>query len=734
MLKVLVAMIAAIGLVVGTGRAAPLRVDLNPNNGRGDVITPRWENWPFDPARPSRTFAGVAVTLRSPSPMAVRWYKPLLVHGATLTSDGVAARESLEIVIVGLAPGRHSVATFHNRLADGEPPCYDVAVDGEPRLTGLRPTTRVHDDADASVAYVEFRAGADPIVVAITARDGDREVILNGFEIDTPDPNRKAIKPSPADRDGHVDADSGSIALTWSSRARAARHDLYFGADRAAVEAAGHSSPEFRGSSMVATYRVEGLSSHRDAFWRVDEVAESGAVTRGDVWGFRSRHLAFPGAEGYGRFARGGRGGRVIEVTNLDDDGPGSLRAAVAAEGPRTVVFRVSGVIRLRSPITVTHSYLTIAGQTAPGDGICLRGYPLGTSTGSSDVIIRHVRVRPGDESGRSIDGMGLGGDHTIFDHCSISWSIDEGLDSRTARNSTFQRCIISEALDASFQRHPHAFAASIGGNMVSYHHNLVAHCTGRNWSLAGGYDQAVRFAGHLDIRNNVVYNWHHRTTDGGAKRVNFVNNYYKPGPASRVFHLVKADVGSPGDRQVYHIAGNVMEGHPEYGVDNWKGVILNGAAPLSEVRAGSPLFPAYVATTAAAAAYRDVLSDVGATMPRQDPIDRRIVLEVRTGTSSRRGSRGRLPGIIDTPGDLGPAPWPDYRTRDVAADADHDGMPDAWERARGRDPASSPGDFTDANADPDGDGYTLLEDYHHELTSPRGARDGAVSRARSGP
>jgi hypothetical protein len=459
----------------------------------------------------------------------------------------------------------------------------------------------------------------------------------------------------------------------------------------------------------------------------VDEVSPSGEVTRGDVWTFRPRHLAFPGAEGYGRFARGGRGGRVIEVINLDDSGPGSFRAAVDAEGPRTVVFRISGVIRLRSPITVRYSYLTVAGETAPGDGICFRGYPFGTSPGSSDVIIRHVRVRPGDEANHSIDGMGLGGDHTIFDHCSISWSIDEGLDSRSARNSTFQRCIISEALNDSFQRHPHAYAASIGGEMASYHHNLLAHCAGRNWSLAGGYDQAVRFAGHMDIRNNVVYNWEHRTTDGGAKRVNFVNNYYKPGPASRVFHLVKADVGSPADRQVYHVAGNVMEGRPAYVEDNWNGVILNGTAPLSEIRSDVPLFPAYVATTSAAEAYRDVLSDVGATLPRQDPIDRRVVHEVRTGTISHRGSKTGLPGIIDTPRDLGPAPWPDYQTRDVPKDSDHDGLPDDWERMHGRDPSSPPGIFSDPNADPDGDGYTLLEEYLNALNSrPRVAGSGS--------
>jgi hypothetical protein len=368
----------------------------------------------------------------------------------------------------------------------------------------------------------------------------------------------------------------------------------------------------------------------------------------------------------------------------------------------------------------VNPSYLTIAGQTAPGDGICLKGHPFGTLGSSSDIIVRHLRVRVGDEASRSYDGMGLGGAHTIFDHCSISWSIDEGLDSRTARNATFQRCIISEALDDSFQRHPHSFAASIGGDPASYHHNLLAHCTGRNWSLAGGYDNAVRFAGHMEIRNNVVYNWRHRTTDGGAKRVDFVGNYYKPGPATQVFHLVKPDVGSPADRQVYHIAGNVMEGRPSYDEDNWAGVVPNGQAPLAEFKADAPMFPGQVETTSAAAAFEDVLADVGATLPRQDPIDRRVIHEVRTGTFTYRGNRGHLPGIIDTQIDLGPEPWPQYKTYDVPVDSDHDGLPDDWEKARGLNPHSPAGDFSDANGDPDGDGYTNLEDYLNRRPDPK--------------
>ncbi len=712
----------ALLVVAAASRAeTPLRVDLNPDNGRGDVLTRESENWPVSGQTPSRTFGGVTVTFRSSSPLAVRWYKPLLVFGATMTSDGIAADGSLEMVLSGLTPGRHTLAAFHNLVTDAPPGHYEVLVDGVPVLKDIRPTTKVHDDSDAACSYVEFKASEKPVVITYRAAGGEgREVIVNGFEIDTPDPNRRAIKPVPAHNNEHADADKGSLTLTWTARPTAATHDIYFGSDREAIALADRTSPEFKGNRSTATYTAEGVSSRQDYFWRVDEVDRDKDLTHGDVWHVRPRHLAFPGAEGHGRFARGGRWGRVIEVTNLNDSGPGSFREAVDAEGPRTVVFRVSGVITLKSALTVTHPYLTVAGQTAPGDGICLRGYPVGTSAGSSDIILRFLRVRVGDEAGRSFDGMGLGGDHTIFDHCSISWSIDEGLDSRTARNSTFQWCMISEALDDSFQRHPHAFGASIGGEFVSYHHNLLAHCTGRVWSLAGGYDNAVHFAGRLDIRNNVVYNWNHRTTDGGAKLVNFVNNYYKPGPASRVFHLMKPDVGSPADRQVYFVAGNLMEGHPEYDEDNWKGITPNGNAPLSEFKSETPLFPDHVTTTSAADAYRAVLADAGALLPKQDAIDRRIIDEVRAGTFSLRGSKGHLPGIIDTQRDLGPNPWPEYKTYDLPVDTDHDGLPDSWEQAHGLNPHSRPSDFSDANADPDGDGFTRLEDYLNELASRR--------------
>ena len=285
--------------------------------------------------------------------------------------------------------------------------------------------------------------------------------------------------------------------------------------------------------------------------------------------------LAFPTAEGYGRFAQGGRGGQVLHVTNLNDAGPGSLRAAVEAEGPRTVVFDVSGLITLESRLIVRKQNrdLTIAGQTAPGNGICLRKYNFGM-LGATNVIVRYLRVRPGNISGTTLDGMGMASsDQCIIDHCSISWTLDESFSSRGGQNITFQRNLISEALnEAGHKKYlagtQHGYAASIGGDIGSFHHNLLAHCSGRNWSLAGGLEKkTAAYAGRLDIRNNVVYNWKNRATDGGAHEVNFVNNYYQPGPATKYFFALNAQYGGfPGSQQ-YYVAGNVMPGY--FGVTN---------------------------------------------------------------------------------------------------------------------------------------------------------------------
>jgi hypothetical protein len=431
--------------------------------------------------------------------------------------------------------------------------------------------------------------------------------------------------------------------------------------------------------------------------------------------------LAFPGAEGYGRFAAGGRGGRVIEVTNLFDYDssagekpiPGSFRAAVEAEGPRTVVFRVSGIINLKRPVIVKNSYLTVAGQTAPGDGICFRRCSVGVGS-ATNVIIRYIRIRVGDESGHPYDGAGLQGDNNIMDHCSISWSMDEGLSTRQAKNVTFQRCIISEALHDSWNYQPHSFAASIGGDVGSFHHNLLAHCAGRVWSLAGGMSKEGKSRGRLDIRNNVVYNWLHRNTDGGALRVNFVSNYYRPGPATRFMLLIDPDWQGINAEDKYYISGNILEERPQYSSDNWSGVPVDA----HRLRSDTELFPSYVKTSSAQEAFDSVLADVGANRPRQDAVDKRIIRELREGTFTYTGSRTHLPGIIDTQADLGSNPWPEYKTYDVPTDSDHDGLPDWWEKKHNTNCYSPPEDFSDSNADSDGDGYTCLEDYLNYLAA----------------
>ncbi len=433
---------------------------------------------------------------------------------------------------------------------------------------------------------------------------------------------------------------------------------------------------------------------------------------------------AFPTAEGYGRLASGGRGGRVLHVTNLNDSGPGSLRDAVEQSGPRTVVFDVSGLITLESRLIIrsTNSNLTVAGQTAPGKGICLRKYNFGL-LGATNVIVRYVRVRPGNLSGTTLDGMGMASsDYCIIDHCSISWTLDEAFSSRGAKNITLQRTLISEALNAAgHKKYPpgtqHGYAASIGGDIGSFHHNLLAHCAGRNWSLAGGLDKKGFYIGRLDLRNNVVYNWKNRTTDGGAHEVNFVANYYQPGPATRWFYALNAQYGGFPGSQRYYFEGNVMPGH--FGLTNQAaGRTANtergGHLPTDySPWAQTPFFDSYVKTQMAEECYLNVLTDVGCNLPALDEHDQRIIAEVRAGTAKFKGSKTDLPGLPDSQEDVGG--WDNYPEVHRAAnwDTDRDGIPDDWEKAHGLNPR----DPADGSQDPVGDGYTNLEKYLNSLT-----------------
>jgi len=571
------------------------------------------------------------------------------------------------------------------------------------------------------------RAG-EPTLLHIVSTDPSlaKRVILNGLEIDGVDPRHKAILPTPLDRDLHVDGDSGKLELQWQSPSSAVEHHIYLASavdpevSHAELMGAERDSACLIGKTKNETLQVEvpEFNSLLHYFWRVDSVDAEGNVTRGDTWRFRVRQLAFPGAEGHGRFAIGGRGGRVMKVTNLNDSGPGSLREAVESEGPRTVIFDVSGRIHLESKLVIRNEFLTIAGQTAPNKGICISGYTFG-AMGAHDLIIRYVRARIGDTAGRTLDGMGLAStDHSIIDHCSISWSQDEAFSSRSAGNITLQRTIISEALNIAGhakygEGKGHGYAASIGGDIGSFHHNLLAHCAGRNWSLAGALDKAGVHMGRFDIRNNVVYNWVHRTTDGGAMEVNFVNNYYKPGPATRVFHVLKPERNHHYGPQDYYVEGNIMEGH--YGADEpLAGVVEPEDEPMHNFLVDKPFFESYVTPRSAEESYYNVLDDVGCNLPEQDDHDRRVIQETRDGTTTYKGSISGLPGIPDSQDDVGG--WEDYPEvhRPTDWDTDGDGIPDAWERMHGLDP----NDPTDGAIDSNGNGYTNLEEYLHWLAA----------------
>lgn len=389
---------------------------------------------------------------------------------------------------------------------------------------------------------------------------------------------------------------------------------------------------------------------------------------------------AFPGAEGYGAYASGGRGGEVYEVTNLNDSGPGSLRDAVSQPN-RTVVFRVSGTITLKSELKIQGN-ITIAGQTAPGDGITVKGYP--TSIRGDNVIIRYMRFRLGDENNLKSDSFDINGrKNIILDHCSFSWGVDENISMYDNTNLTVQWCIISEGLN--YMNHS---CGGLWGPRSSYHHNLFAHNKTRNPKLAY-LDNNVS----LDFRNNVIYDWGEMSVYTGSQGLlNIVNNYYKPGPSTTSHATTLVSPDSSGTNKIY-ISGNYLEGSPEITEDNWKGVTDNA------VRAYVPYTAPYVTTHSAEEAYHLVLAEAGASLVR-DAIDARIVNEVLTGTGS----------IIDHPAQVGG--YPELKSTTPPDDSDHDGMPDYWEIANGL----NPNDPEDRNGDFNNDGYTNLEDYLNSL------------------
>lgn len=698
-----------------------------------EVHDPSYDSWVINEGKEAeKSFNNVSFKLKGN--FTSKWYKVGMSAPFynKLGSDGLVTSENLELKISGLKAGKHTLLTFHNAFDVITGKTFSpikIFVNGKLQET-VNASQRANAKIDASMAYITFNAekGKDVIVrfeIDPTLNpDIVKQIVINGFEIDTPNLMNQARTPEPKNRDEHVEVGK-TLTLKWDAVKNVASHKIYFGEDKNAVENATESSKEFKGKLTEKSYSVSDLYSGTTYYWRVDEADNNGEVTLGNVWSFKPAQLAFPGAEGYGRYAVGGRGGKVIEVTNLNDYGPGSLRDAINQEiGPRTIVFNVSGNIKLASRLVANQPYITIAGQTAPGEGITISRAPIGLT--GNDGVVRFLKVRIG--GGTTFDGMGLtGADYSIIDHCSISWTIDESFSSRGAHHITLQRTLISEALNvAGHDKYPagkmHGFAATIGGDIGSFHHNLLAHNYGRNWSIGGGLNGDGYYTGRLDITNNVVYNWGQRTTDGGANEVNFVNNFYKPGASTKIFVALNAQHEGVGKgMQRYYFNGNIMPGYfDEKSQDKGrKSTISHNEKVDYETFVDKPFFPSYVETQSAKAAYKNVLSDVGANQPFFDKHDNRIVEETLKGTFTYKGSKSGLGGMIDNEQDAGG--WPNFasETRPADWDTDHDGLPNWWEKAFGLNENSKAGDFSDANQDADKDGFTQLDNYLDWLAQP---------------
>ncbi|WP_417939469.1 pectate lyase family protein [Flavobacterium sp. RS13.1] len=699
-----------------------------------EVHAPGYDSWVVNEMKEDqKTFNGVIFKLKGD--FSSKWYKVGInaPFYNKLGADGLVTAENLEMKISGLRPGKHTLLTFHNAfdvVAGKTLSPIKIFVNGKLQET-VNASQRANAKIDAAMAYITFNAekGKDVVVrfeiEPATNPDIVKQIVINGFELDTPNLMNQARSPKPENANEHVVTSDKKILLEWDASKNAVAHKLFFGEDKNAVANATESSKEFKGKLTDKTFLVSDLYSGSTYYWRVDEVDAKGNVTLGNVWSFKPAQLAFPGAEGYGRFAVGGRGGKVVEVTNLNDDGPGSLRDAINQQiGPRTIVFNVSGDIQLKSRLVVNQPYITIAGQTAPGQGITISRAPIGLT--GNDGVIRFLKVRIG--GGTTFDGMGLtGADYSIIDHCSISWTIDESFSSRGAHHITLQRTLISEALNvAGHDKYEagkmHGYAATIGGDIGSFHHNLLAHNYGRNWSIGGGLSGDGFYTGRLDIRNNVVYNWGKRTTDGGANEVNFVNNFYKPGASTGIFVALNAQHEGVGKgMQRYFFDGNVMPGYfdEKSQEKGRKTTITNNDKVDYETFVDKPFFESYVNTQSADGAYKNVLSDVGANQPFFDKHDNRIVEETLKGTFTYKGSKSGLGGMIDNEEDAGG--WPNFpsETRPADWDTDHDGLPNWWEQAFGLNENSKAGDFSDANTDLDEDGFTQLDNYLDWMAQP---------------
>ena len=643
---------------------------------------------------------------------------------------------SLILTITGMTAGMHTLKAYHNNSDKNQTqPDIEVRVDGNVVATGVKFTSAAQSNAEAGTSFITFNVteGQPVVITYSTVPEAGKtytntRVMINGLEFDVAAIG--ATDPMPENHDFHAGTEEGTVTFSWTAPEGVVSHKMVLGTDSAAVAAA--TTYEYEGTT--AQYVKSGLSSMQKYWWRIDEVDGNGQVHQGQVWTFQPCQLAFPGAEGYGRYAIGGRGGMVYHVTNLsgDKDTPGSLLyGLVNIDEPRYIVFDVSGIIELDFAAQFVKPYAYIAGQTAPGKGICIKASNINIG---SDVICRHIRFKRGlgiygENTGNA---MGMSGaNHAIVDHCTAAWGTDETVSGRGALNISFQYSVISEALGIAGHKNyadgtNHGYAATIDGRIGSWHHNLLVNCAGRNWSMGGGMDGQNRPIGGLDLFNNVCYNWNSRTTDGNCHAVNFVNNYYKMGADTRKTILFTQDfedaIAPDGIDQAY-VSGNIRENRNHTLSNDKKGDTYNatGNIPTTyQYLLSEPLFPSHATIHTAQDAMKIVTSYAGATMPMRDEHHQRNVRETLDGTYTYVGSKSRIKGEIDTEEDItehaAGKGWEDYPEEQRAADwdTDQDGMPDWWEQCIG-----SNASVANQNDDPNHDGWTLLEDYLEFMAHP---------------
>ena len=752
-------------MILSSLGASAQKIDFNLSGKENTSTEEGFTSWAVGRSKTStKEFDGVTIKAEAVAGTAANginnnWWKDGVSKYSRLVSDGIFSAYidskndysysssepmGIQFTISGLSAGKHTLTAYHNNT-DGmtDPyPTLRILVNGKQVASGIGQTIRAQKAEDSGVSHIEFtaEAGKDVIIQYISEPKAgetycNTSVAINALIFDRPIPENSASAPSPENLDYHTDCDNGSVTLKWTKGNTAVKHHIYIGESEDAMNEVA--------VTTETSYTLSSLSALNTYYWKVVEEDADGRTFDGDTWSFRPRHLAFPGAEGYGRFAIGGRGGIVYHVTSLDDDvnnpAEGTFRYGITkTSGPRTIVFDVSGYITLKGRLTCSDPYVTVAGQTAPGEGITFRGAPLGFA---SDGIIRFIRSYRGyagteagpstEEQNKGLDGLGMAGcDNSIMDHCSVAWTTDEAFSSRNAHSITLQRTLISEALNQA--DHPnyekgktHGFAATIGGGCFyghsSYHHNLLAHCEGRNWSLSGGLDGAGNYSGAHDVFNNVVYNWGSRATDGGTHELNFMNNYYKMGASTTQTLLLRHQFeGTGSGSQAAYVSGNIREnldGSKTTDAENqtYKYELSGGQKLTWEPWATAPFFESFATIESAEAAYANVLSDVGCNQPLLNAHDARMVSETFSGTTSTVGSKTGKKGLIDREWDAEGFTSIKEEKRAANFDTDQDGMPDWWEALHSELNPS----VADNNLDADGDGYTALEDYLNWMALP---------------